>query len=243
MILLAVTLAGPRTLILPSARLTTPSIALFNGGDEQIGFLRQVERLLHVALLRRLIGLSQKVASIFKSLQISTRQMLTAERRDTLADGALQVADVLLKFSLLSAAAGRGELRGARRRGFLRGRWGRRTIRRGFCRTVMHGPAPLHRMRERRRFRCFLLFLGLLHLNRGRRRWNLESAALRRIPLRGRGWRRRHIDQARTLTMRRTACQKHGRRYGDDDVRSFQGNVYSNINRFSGPTIASLPCG
>lgn len=169
--------------------------------------------------------------------------MPAAERGDPLTDGALQVADVFLEFSLLSAAAGWGEFGGARRRNFRRCRGTCRAIRHGFLRAVMRRPAALRRSRGRGRFYCFFGFLWLLHLNRGRGCWNLENSALRGTPLRGCGWRRRDVDQARALTMRWTSCQKHGRRCGDDYGRSFQDSVYSNINRSCEPTAAGLQCG
>lgn len=65
------------------------SIPFFHGGNQKVGFLREVERLLHVSLLGRLIGLGEEQAGVLKRLVIGAQEAPMAETIDALLDGTL----------------------------------------------------------------------------------------------------------------------------------------------------------
>lgn len=159
---------------------------VLNRGNQHVGFLLKVERLLQIVFPHRLIGFGQEQSGILDRLAVLRRERHTAQVSNPLANGAPQIADLSFKVNLLLETALGQERRRARC-----GRLGCCVRRRaGFSRSVPSGPSSLNRLalaqRPRRRRRHFRL-LGLGRgFGGGRRRRLLDDqhvALLRRVGL------------------------------------------------------------
>lgn len=58
----------------------------FDGLDEQVGFLGEIEGLLKIALLHGLVGLGKELARILQRFPIVSRKAQMAELRDSAAE-------------------------------------------------------------------------------------------------------------------------------------------------------------
>ncbi len=65
------------------------SVPLFHGGNQKVGLLCEVERLLQIALTGGLISLGEEQARILKRLAIHTRQLPLAKTVDPLLNPTL----------------------------------------------------------------------------------------------------------------------------------------------------------